>query len=429
MEQASDLFGAVPRIADKLEALRKVGLGYVTLGQPATTLSGGEAQRVKLARELSRKATGRTLYVLDEPTTGLHFADIEVLLTALTDLRDQGNTIIVIEHNLDVVACADWVIDLGPEGGEGGGEIVAAGTPEQVSTSRAARTRRATCARCSRARRPCRSAPRAARREAPRAKARESVYSTFAVATFHVAGTVVGAERLPELSAVEYSTVSFANASVMDAPVDFPACAGFIVRLATMTSAIVIFRYSTLVPWPVRFLTSRTATLKCVPFAVASRSCVIADGSDMVTVIFAGAAERPAAAPAPAVARSPAGLAIAYDSTSIHAECVVSFAEPVTAGFELEKELRRGEGRARSEAHAEQRENCEHEVTDADHRGSPPESTGPHRLLTHQVGRRWAPRHAREACRLSTDGHPASGAARGAWYDVNRCRSERLDAG
>jgi excinuclease ABC subunit A len=134
VEQASELFGAVPRIADKLEALRKVGLGYVSLGQPATTLSGGEAQRVKLARELSRRATGRTLYVLDEPTTGLHFADIEVLLTALTDLRDQGNTIVVIEHNLDVVACADWVVDLGPEGGEGGGEVVAAGTPEQVAT-------------------------------------------------------------------------------------------------------------------------------------------------------------------------------------------------------------------------------------------------------------------------------------------------------
>ncbi|HZU83018.1 MAG TPA: ATP-binding cassette domain-containing protein, partial [Polyangiaceae bacterium] len=142
MEQATDLFGAVPRIADKLEALRKVGLGYLTLGQPATTLSGGEAQRVKLARELARKATGRTLYVLDEPTTGLHFADIEVLLAALTDLRDQGNTIIVIEHNLDVVACADWVIDLGPEGGEGGGEIVAVGTPEQVAGSERSHTAR-----------------------------------------------------------------------------------------------------------------------------------------------------------------------------------------------------------------------------------------------------------------------------------------------
>ncbi len=142
VEQASDLFGAVPRIADKLEALRRVGLGYLTLGQPATTLSGGEAQRVKLARELARKATGRTLYILDEPTTGLHFADIEVLLTALLDLRDQGNTIVVIEHNLDVVACADWVIDLGPEGGEGGGEIVAAGTPEQVAQAERSHTAR-----------------------------------------------------------------------------------------------------------------------------------------------------------------------------------------------------------------------------------------------------------------------------------------------
>ena len=140
VEQATELFGAVPRIADKLEALRKVGLGYLTLGQPAPTLSGGEAQRVKLARELSRKATGSTLYVLDEPTTGLHFADIEILLTALSDLRDQGNTVLVIEHNLDVVACADWVIDLGPEGGEGGGEIVAAGTPEQVAVAKRSHT-------------------------------------------------------------------------------------------------------------------------------------------------------------------------------------------------------------------------------------------------------------------------------------------------
>jgi len=142
VEQASELFGAVPRIADKLEALRKVGLGYLSLGQPATTLSGGEAQRVKLARELSRKATGRTLYVLDEPTTGLHFQDIEVLLSALLDLRDQGNTIVVIEHNLDVVACADWVIDLGPDGGERGGEVVAAGTPELVAQNKKSHTAR-----------------------------------------------------------------------------------------------------------------------------------------------------------------------------------------------------------------------------------------------------------------------------------------------
>jgi excinuclease ABC subunit A len=135
VEQAYDSFDAIPRVRDRLGALLKVGLGYVTLGQPATTLSGGEAQRVKLARELARKATGRTLYVLDEPTTGLHFTDIEALLAALTDLRDQGNTIVVIEHNLDVVACADWVIDLGPEGGSGGGQIVAVGTPEQVAAT------------------------------------------------------------------------------------------------------------------------------------------------------------------------------------------------------------------------------------------------------------------------------------------------------
>ena len=133
VDAGSELFDAFPRVRDRLDALRKVGLGYLELGQPATTLSGGEAQRVKLARELARKATGQTLYVLDEPTTGLHFADIEVLLTALTDLRDQGNTVLVIEHNLDVVACADWVVDLGPEGGDGGGEVVAVGTPEQIA--------------------------------------------------------------------------------------------------------------------------------------------------------------------------------------------------------------------------------------------------------------------------------------------------------
>jgi excinuclease ABC subunit A len=133
VEQALPLFETIPRVRDRLDALRRVGLGYLTLGQPATTLSGGEAQRVKLARELARKATGRTLYVLDEPTTGLHFTDIEILLAAMLELRDQGNTVVVIEHNLDVVACADWVIDLGPEGGDKGGTIVAAGTPEAVA--------------------------------------------------------------------------------------------------------------------------------------------------------------------------------------------------------------------------------------------------------------------------------------------------------
>ena len=140
VEQAYETFDAIPRVRDRLDALRKVGLGYVTLGQPATTLSGGEAQRVKLARELARKATGRTLYILDEPTTGLHFTDIEALLRALTDLRDQGNTVVVIEHNLDVVACSDWVIDLGPEGGSGGGTIVAVGTPEQIAATKGSHT-------------------------------------------------------------------------------------------------------------------------------------------------------------------------------------------------------------------------------------------------------------------------------------------------
>ena len=142
VEQALPLFETIPRVRDRLDALRRVGLGYLTLGQPATTLSGGEAQRVKLARELARKATGRTLYVLDEPTTGLHFTDIEVLLAALLELRDQGNTVVVIEHNLDVVACADWVIDLGPEGGDKGGTIVASGTPETVVTSKPSHTAR-----------------------------------------------------------------------------------------------------------------------------------------------------------------------------------------------------------------------------------------------------------------------------------------------
>ena len=140
VEQALELFDTIPRVRDRLDALRRVGLGYLTLGQPATTLSGGEAQRVKLARELARKATGSTLFVLDEPTTGLHFTDIEVLLDALLELRDQGNTVVVIEHNLDVVACADWVIDLGPEGGDKGGEIVAEGTPETIAKTEGSHT-------------------------------------------------------------------------------------------------------------------------------------------------------------------------------------------------------------------------------------------------------------------------------------------------
>jgi excinuclease ABC subunit A len=133
VEDANAFFGAVPAIARKLQTLLDVGLGYITLGQSATTLSGGEAQRVKLALELSKRETGRTLYILDEPTTGLHFHDIGLLLGVLHQLRDAGNTVVVIEHNLDVIKTADWIIDLGPEGGAGGGLIVAAGTPEQVA--------------------------------------------------------------------------------------------------------------------------------------------------------------------------------------------------------------------------------------------------------------------------------------------------------
>jgi len=133
VDQACPLLENFPAIANKLRTLQDVGLGYVTLGQSATTLSGGEAQRVKLAKELSKRGTGRTLYILDEPTTGLHFEDTRKLLDVLTRLVDQGNTIVVIEHNLDVVKSADYVIDLGPEGGAGGGRIIAAGTPEEVA--------------------------------------------------------------------------------------------------------------------------------------------------------------------------------------------------------------------------------------------------------------------------------------------------------
>ena len=142
VEQAREFFDAVPVVARKLQTLVDVGLSYITLGQSATTLSGGEAQRVKLALELSKRDTGRTLYILDEPTTGLHFQDIEMLLAVLQRLADHGNTIIVIEHNLDVIKTADWIVDLGPEGGDGGGRILAAGTPEQVVKCKASHTGR-----------------------------------------------------------------------------------------------------------------------------------------------------------------------------------------------------------------------------------------------------------------------------------------------
>ncbi|ESW88600.1 excinuclease ABC subunit A [Mesorhizobium sp. LSJC269B00] len=132
VEEGVDFFAAVPGVRDKLETLKQVGLGYIHIGQQATTLSGGEAQRIKLAKELSRKATGKTLYILDEPTTGLHFHDVAKLLEVLHELVDQGNTVVVIEHNLEVIKTADWVLDLGPEGGDGGGELVAQGTPEAI---------------------------------------------------------------------------------------------------------------------------------------------------------------------------------------------------------------------------------------------------------------------------------------------------------
>jgi excinuclease ABC subunit A len=132
VEEALDFFRVVPRVRSVLELLHRVGLDYIHVGQQATTLSGGEAQRVKLAKELSKRATGRTLYILDEPTTGLHFHDVAKLLEVLHELVETGNTVVVIEHNLEVIKTADWIIDLGPEGGGGGGEIVAAGTPEDI---------------------------------------------------------------------------------------------------------------------------------------------------------------------------------------------------------------------------------------------------------------------------------------------------------
>jgi excinuclease ABC subunit A len=139
-EQALELFANIPSVATICRTLVDVGLGYIQLGQSSTTLSGGEAQRVKLAKELARRSTGRTLYLLDEPTTGLHFDDIRKLLGVLRSLTERGNTIVVIEHNLDVIRSADWILDLGPEGGDAGGRIVAQGTPEQVAGVRASYT-------------------------------------------------------------------------------------------------------------------------------------------------------------------------------------------------------------------------------------------------------------------------------------------------
>jgi excinuclease ABC subunit A len=140
VEDGCSVFENQPRIAQKLQTLNDVGLGYIHLGQSATTLSGGEAQRVKLATELSKRDTGRTFYILDEPTTGLHFEDVRLLLDVLHRLVDRGNTVLVIEHNLDVIKTADWIIDLGPEGGMRGGTVVAAGTPEDVARAEASHT-------------------------------------------------------------------------------------------------------------------------------------------------------------------------------------------------------------------------------------------------------------------------------------------------
>ncbi|MBZ0258347.1 ATP-binding cassette domain-containing protein, partial [bacterium] len=136
VQEAYELFENIPRIERILSTLKQVGLDYLHLGQPAPTLSGGEAQRVKLAKELSRRDTGNTLYILDEPTTGLHFHDIKKLLHVLDELVERGNTVVVIEHNLDVIKCADWIIDLGPDGGSGGGRIIAEGTPEDVAKNK-----------------------------------------------------------------------------------------------------------------------------------------------------------------------------------------------------------------------------------------------------------------------------------------------------
>jgi excinuclease ABC subunit A len=142
VDEALSFFRAVPAVSEKLATMQEVGLGYLTLGQPASTLSGGEAQRIKLSTELSKRSGSKTLYVLDEPTTGLHVSDVDTLLQVLFKLRDAGNTMMVIEHNMDVIKCADWIVDLGPEGGEAGGRIVAEGPPEAVARAEASHTGR-----------------------------------------------------------------------------------------------------------------------------------------------------------------------------------------------------------------------------------------------------------------------------------------------
>ena len=135
VEEACDFFSNIPSISRKMETLRDVGLGYIRLGQPSTELSGGEAQRIKLAAELSKRSTGKTIYILDEPTTGLHFADVHKLVDILARLTEGGNTVIVIEHNLEVIKTADYIIDIGPEGGDRGGTVIAQGTPEEIAAS------------------------------------------------------------------------------------------------------------------------------------------------------------------------------------------------------------------------------------------------------------------------------------------------------
>ncbi len=142
VDEGVEFFKAVPRVRDILKTLSEVGLGYIHIGQQATTLSGGEAQRVKLSKELSRRSTGRTLYILDEPTTGLHFHDVAKLLEVLHELVAQGNSVVVIEHNLEVIKTADWIIDMGPEGGDGGGEVVAEGPPEVIAREKRSHTGR-----------------------------------------------------------------------------------------------------------------------------------------------------------------------------------------------------------------------------------------------------------------------------------------------